>query len=1140
MIVSSQRASLNKGDHFFTASPLNQQRLLTVSENSSCLSDISEKLDDDEKTNAQDTRDLMLDMIWRGDPLQTTHDDASGCLNYSSKSCFLNRIGEFDMWYNINEAHTKNKHTSNNNSALDLGSQSDLLHLNNLATPIWSMKSCPSSTSNKKRAYNKTHEEMTCDKYQYSNPYDNSSNETAVPSSVLPSTNNLITASSFVHCHDNPSNAKSFLKLESIQKHVTDEAKNYPSSLPVVSSYKKSKTCIESMSSHSSNTLSTSQDLSSTSDKKMLSSVDSQEHSISERYDSSVNYFFECWLVSLSNNVLELQLKYLKEGNEKLRHQIKQIKSESSFASFKKNNDVLGYKETNCNLENVSQQEKEHDSSYSNSQNMEDVVEHKSENIPLTSPARREEISKLPLNSQSIIVNEQKKLNLTNLIEQYVNSCDTSDSKVETETTFSKIIIENNSVELGSKNEIDSKNQHSDLCTHPSRPAFRAECHTKVEESPLQNFSTRTSCEQINKSVDSISQQTKEDKLEMEFYSNNKLNNASFYSDDKTYDDSVQRSLNSDGTIIACKTKTIFNTETKMDFSPSLLFSTSNNTSDPSLVSTTCEDSFFSEKRLESSLLTDTLSNPSPVLNNLLSRFVLCSNEKTNSFNAKRITEKNVTESECLGIFDNYLPTNGLHDMASYPESECSNTLECFTNGPESPNGNDLIDFNFVNFLQRVASPSSVLNKHFSLSLTTDLYSMNDETDTFRTNDSVFHYHENNSDSSLSSINNSWNCPLSSEEFDLSSKSVSNITTPLKPWNMDQSLNSLLCCDSDDNKMALSLETISYQPENRQKRIGPSCFRRPKTPSRITNFSDGSVPVQSCSVSPTGSCLNSMPRMIPILTPPTAMNSTRAVSPKPLSQSHGLTNDCEISSDIVDSTVKLPFCSINKNQRSTFSIQDAMISPPVISNSFLESPRSDPSCPRSDTVKLPPYFCTDTQDSHMQHCLVHPSSSRVKLPTSSSLVVLSYPPQEPFEVPTVDRTNYDAAVSKPTTNSRTSTAISPGQVISSDQDELQSLPGVSYDKMISWNDSHMKLSESSFFSKTEPFEFSSNSHTRWPLSQSNLTGFSNSVVASNKTHSESTLRLSYQNKLRNYNGMTSNDLLSFESVNKNPLIHQIH
>jgi hypothetical protein len=30
----------------------------------------------------------------------------------------------------------------------------------------------------------------------------------------------------------------------------------------------------------------------------------------------------ECWLVSLSNNVLELQLKYLKEGNEKLRNQV--------------------------------------------------------------------------------------------------------------------------------------------------------------------------------------------------------------------------------------------------------------------------------------------------------------------------------------------------------------------------------------------------------------------------------------------------------------------------------------------------------------------------------------------------------------------------------------------------------------------------------------------------------------------------------------------------------------------------------------------------------------------------------------------------------------------------------------------------
>jgi hypothetical protein len=218
MIVSSQRTSLNKGDHFLQTSPLNQQRPLNVSESSTCLSDVSEKLDDDEKTNSQDTRELMLDMIWRENPLQTPHNDANRYLNYSSTSCFLNKIGEIDMWCNINETHTKNKQSSSNKLTLDVGSQSDLLHLNNLTTPIWSIKSSSPSTSNKKRAFNKINEEMPCVKYQCSNSYDIFPNETTMPLPVLPSTNNLITASSFVHCDDNSSNAKSFLKLESTQR----------------------------------------------------------------------------------------------------------------------------------------------------------------------------------------------------------------------------------------------------------------------------------------------------------------------------------------------------------------------------------------------------------------------------------------------------------------------------------------------------------------------------------------------------------------------------------------------------------------------------------------------------------------------------------------------------------------------------------------------------------------------------------------------------------------------------------------------------------------------------------------------------------------------------------------------------------
>jgi hypothetical protein len=420
------------------------------------------------------------------------------------------------------------------------------------------------------------------------------------------------------------------------------------------------------------------------------------------------------------------------------------------------------------------------------------------------------------------------------------------------------------------------------------------------------------------------------------------------------------------------------------------------------------------------------------------------------------------------------------------------------------------------------------------------LYSINDETDTFRTNDSAFHYLENNSDGSLSSINNSWNFNLSSEELNLSTKNVSEATTPLRSWSMEQSLNSLLCCDSDENKMVSGSEMNPYFSENRQKRIGPSCFRRPKTPSRITNFFDVPVAAPSCNMSPTGSCMNSMPRMIPILTPPTAMSSTRTLSPKSLSQSQVLRNDCEISSDIVDSAVKLQHSSINKKKHSNYSVSDSIISPPVISNSFSESSTTNSSCPRSDSIQLSPYCCSDLQESHVQHCLVQPTSSRVELPTSSSLVVLSYPPQESFEAPSVDNTTYDASISKNTTNSLPSTAITSGQMMSNDQDELQSLSVINYEKMVSWRDNYVKRSEPIFPLKSKPLEFSSSSDIRWHSREPNWTCFDHSLVATNETDSESTLKLSNANKLRNYNGITSNDLLSIESVNKNPLIHQIN
>jgi hypothetical protein len=77
-------------------------------------------------------------------------------------------------------------------------------------------------------------------------------------------------------------------------EHVTDGAENNLPSLPVVASFKKSKTCIEPVSLNSNNTISELKDIGSENDKKILNTSDTQEPSISEVYDSSVNYFFVC------------------------------------------------------------------------------------------------------------------------------------------------------------------------------------------------------------------------------------------------------------------------------------------------------------------------------------------------------------------------------------------------------------------------------------------------------------------------------------------------------------------------------------------------------------------------------------------------------------------------------------------------------------------------------------------------------------------------------------------------------------------------------------------------------------------------------------------------------------------------------
>jgi hypothetical protein len=322
---------------------------------------------------------------------------------------------------------------------------------------------------------------------------------------------------------------------------------------------------------------------------------------------------------------------------------IKQNESESSFSAFKINDHVLDSTNSNSNFKNNSEQEKECHSLHSTLENMENLDTQKSESFSLTALEQDEESNVLPLKNSSITSNKQEKVNLTNTFDQYMNSCDTLEPKVDTEISFSlsQNIPENNSLEADCDNENEPKNQRSDIYTQNSETVFSAESKSKAGDLPSQNFSTHSSCEQLDKSLEVISEQTNKDRQETEFFSNAKESTAPFYSDDMNHEDDAQVSFTSDRSSIGSKTENVFNTDTKMDFSPSLLFSTCNDTNDSPLVSTTCHDSFFSEKRLESSLLTDTLSNPSPVLNNLLSRFVLCSNDKTNSFNTKRTTEKN-------------------------------------------------------------------------------------------------------------------------------------------------------------------------------------------------------------------------------------------------------------------------------------------------------------------------------------------------------------------------------------------------------------------------------------------------------------------------------------------------------------------